>query len=176
MNEIDEKINQNMTNGQMHTSKPTPPQKGKSKWGYGIAAVYTLFALGILSLVFYSRTVNVDLVDENYYEKDLAYQNIIDRTAAAKTLEQDIKVSQTAENIIVSFPELTEVPYSEYSGNFRLLRPSEKDFDIVKDIALQRDGAISIPKERLPKGKWVAQVEWDAGAGKYYFEESFMMH
>jgi hypothetical protein len=48
-------------------------------WGKGIILVFVVFVLGIGVLVYRSMTKNIDLVTTNYYEKELKYQEQIDK-------------------------------------------------------------------------------------------------
>ena len=41
-------------------------------WGHGIAAVYTLFALGTASVVIFAMRQPVDLVSDDYYAQAVA--------------------------------------------------------------------------------------------------------
>ena len=53
----------------------------KFNWGYKILFVYLSFAGGILYLVYRTSLENRDLVSDNYYEEELAYQKVIDQSA-----------------------------------------------------------------------------------------------
>ena len=149
-------------------------KKKKSLWGWGIIFFYSIFVLAFIGLLIYTKTINVDLVDENYYEKDVAYQGTIDRMNNAKSLDSDITVKQVDTDISITFPEVAES--KDISGAIRVLRPSEKDFDINIPINLTHGYQVNVPKTNLPKGKWVVQVEWEANDIPYYFEKSIMVY
>ena len=44
-------------------------------WGWKITILYIFFAAGILTLVFLSIGQKIDLVDKNYYEKELVMKS-----------------------------------------------------------------------------------------------------
>ena len=50
----------------------------KFNWGWGIFIVLVLFIAFIGNLVYKSSQVRVDLVSENYYEKEIKYQHQIE--------------------------------------------------------------------------------------------------
>ena len=58
----------------------------KSAWGIGIFAGYGVFIIFVLALVLYASIQDVQLVEESYYEKGLAYQDRIDRRDRANQL------------------------------------------------------------------------------------------
>ena len=47
-------------------------------WGHKIIAVYVVFIAGMIFLVFKSSRQNIELVTEDYYAKELVYQQKID--------------------------------------------------------------------------------------------------
>jgi hypothetical protein len=149
-------------------------KKKKAYWGWGIAIFYSCFVVAILSFLFYSRTVNVDLVDENYYEKDLAYQGTIDRMENANALIGNVTLKQNGESIVVAFPD--DISPTDISGAMRVLRPSEKDFDMLLPVELDGEGKMNIDKSKMPKGKWVVQIEWETPDMPYYYEQSLMVY
>jgi len=149
-------------------------KRKKSFWGWGIAIFYSVFVAAILGFLFYSKTVNVDLVDEDYYEKDLAYQGIIDRMNRSGELETNVTVKQSADLITISFPTIASV--EDITGAVRVLRPSEKDYDLLLPVELNDDYRMTIAKVNMIKGKWVVQIEWEADGKSYYFEEALMVY
>ncbi len=52
-------------------------------WGKSIFWVFVAFATGILYLVYRATQTEFDLVEDDYYEKELAYQNQINQTNRA---------------------------------------------------------------------------------------------
>ena len=48
-------------------------------WGWKIALVYTLFALMTLGFVVLGSMKKVNLVEKDYYEKEIKYQEQIDK-------------------------------------------------------------------------------------------------
>ncbi len=59
-------------------------------WGWKITILYIFFAAGILTLVFLSISQKIDLVDKNYYEKELVHQSRLDQQANYASLEKNV--------------------------------------------------------------------------------------
>lgn len=55
----------------------------KLNWGFGIAAVYTVFALGIIGMVILASRQKNDLVTESYYEQAVHFQDKINASENA---------------------------------------------------------------------------------------------
>ena len=47
----------------------------KFNWGTGIGLFYVVFVVIMVSMVMFSARNNIDLVQEDYYEKDLNYES-----------------------------------------------------------------------------------------------------
>ena len=58
-------------------------------WGFKILMLYAAFVGMIIFLVFRTAHENIDLVTEDYYQQELAFQNKIDQTAAALQIGED---------------------------------------------------------------------------------------
>lgn len=117
-------------------------------------------------MVFLSFGHSNDLVDENYYAREIAYQDIIDRKANASALPERLEWKQDENGLLLIFPQ-TE---GKAEGIIEMLRPSGKDADRIFTIALNSDNAQFLNSAELIPGKYHYRVTWSA-AGTEYFEE-----
>jgi len=145
----------------------------KIHWGVGIIAGFLLFVLGILALVGLSMTRTVDLVNDQYYEKGLQYQErigILRRTAA---LEKKVLVSVYADDLTVQIPhQAADLPLT---GTITLYRPSSKAEDFATPLAPDAAGCQHIATTHLDRGLWRIQISWKAGTTEYYSEQPVMI-
>ena len=85
----------------------------KFTWGHAITLVFILFAGYILYFVYQSFQTNVDLVAEDYYAKEVAFQDRINQTANAVPFKDVIEVRVDEQGLILQFPEEIEVKESK---------------------------------------------------------------
>jgi hypothetical protein len=137
-------------------------------WGYKIIIVYVGFVLLILFMVFKSVGEKVELVTDNYYAKELQYQQRINHMHAANALSSPLEWKITSENVVFSFPE--EMRIEELSGTITFFRPSDKKFDKEFIIKPNVEGVQLISNNQLEKGLYKIQVEWNVGETIYYKE------
>jgi hypothetical protein len=137
-------------------------------WGIRITVLYLGFVALIMSLVFLSMNQKMDLETNEYYEKELHYQdriNTIDRTQA---LEEPLSWEIDQQTLALQFPSLMRGKTT--SGSIYFLRPSDaaldKTFKLPADTALGRN----IPLESLRKGVYKLQIDWEADGEQYYNE------
>ena len=144
----------------------------KINWGTGIIIAFISF---ISFIMYFIITVNVhdkyshDLVTEDYYKEELAYQNDIDKQKNAKALTENITYKKTTEGLIILFPKGFNV--EEITGQVFLYRPSNKHLDFETTISLSKNYLL-IPDKRLVDGRWNIKIDWQYKGQSYLYKES----
>lgn len=136
-------------------------------YGHAITIAFVLFMLFILSMVFKAFTLNFDLVSENYYDKEIRYQEQIEKTKNSRALAKDISWLLKDEGIEIRFPEKENFAIS---GTLQLMRPSDKSKDIITPISLNKNNVQLIEASKLMTGKYLLQIEWQQGETSYFYE------
>ena len=111
---------------------------------------------------------NHDLVAENYYEREIKYQSIIDKRDKTSLLKFDIKWSFDQEGLVINYPEMP----GKITGSVLLFRPSDKNLDITIEILADENNLQLVPSELLSRGKYLIEIEWKSGREEYYTEGS----
>ncbi|OBQ54607.1 FixH family protein [Tamlana sp. s12] len=144
----------------------------KINWGTGIVLAF----IGFISFIMYfivTMNVNKDfeheLVTEDYYGVELAYQNDIDKLNNANTLSENISYTKTKEGLLITFPK--DLNYKNITGKVILYRPSNKKLDFEEPIALE-DSKMFIVNERLIDGRWNLRIDWNYNGTSYLFKEA----
>ncbi|MFN7930029.1 MAG: FixH family protein [Blastocatellia bacterium] len=145
--------------------KPETNQR-KSLWGYGIAAVYTFFAVGTLGVVAFTMTQKVELVSKDYYAKEVKYDQQINRQRQTSELAEPMScgVSADGQSIRLQFPA------SAVTGAILLYRPSSSALDQEFAIAPEKDGTQALPTAKLARGVWRVKVTWSLAGREFYNE------
>jgi hypothetical protein len=146
----------------------TETKSSKSYWGYGIAAVYTLFALATLSFVAFTMTQKVELVTPDYYAQEVAYEQQINRLRQTQDLETQTTCELSPDGQFIRLqmpPKMVAV-----HGTILLYRPSESALDVQLALEPDEDGTQNIPTAKLPKGVWRIKVTWSFEGREFYNE------
>ncbi|TXG35223.1 FixH family protein [Seonamhaeicola maritimus] len=144
----------------------------KVNWGTGIVLAFIGF---IAFIMYFIVSMNVDdkydhdLVTEDYYAEELAYQKEIDKLKNAKALSENITYKKTEEGLTILFP--SNIDYKQITGKLFLYRPSNKQLDFESDISLSNPHLL-IPDTRLVDGRWNIKVDWQYNGNSYLFKES----
>lgn len=148
-------------------NKPENKQQ-KSLWGYGIAAVYTTFALATLGVVAFTMTQKVELVSSDYYTKEVKYEQQINRQRRTNALEQPVSctVSEDGQFVRIEFP----VKNAAVQGAILFYHPSESALDQEFQIHSDDKGVQLLPTAKLAKGAWHIKITWSAEGRDFYNE------
>ncbi|NEN23936.1 hypothetical protein G3O08_10540 [Cryomorpha ignava] len=114
----------------------------KLHWGHKIGIVYALFAGSMIFMLILSMQEKHELVNENYYENELAVQGKINADKNLKTADFDVDISSANKQILVSFMGLPsgDVP----TGTVMLYKPDDSSLDQTIDVALNADNKMLI--------------------------------
>ena len=141
----------------------------KINWGTGILIVIILFLIAIISFVIFSTTHKVNLVEEDYYPKELNFDSQIEKNSNTEALDEKLKFTQQKEFIVITFPGF--VKEKQVEGTILVYRPSDYDEDKLYKIELDENGSQFIPTIDLLKGKYIFKVDWTFNEINYFQEE-----
>ena len=122
-------------------------------WGKGIAIAMILFIGFIVYLTTIMMTRKVDLESEDYYVREIAYEQEIDALKNANVLE-DVNVKIEGEYLIVKVPDTMD--YQNIQLN--LLRPNNDELDRVYEIKGTK--TFTIPLKELEKGNYRYEISF----------------
>ena len=140
--------------------------KIKFNWGFGILFSIILFMTASLIAVVTMMNRDVDLVANNYYEKEVKYQKQIDMEKRTSELHEKIKVNVSNSTLYISFPDTASI-----TGELYFYRPSDdkKDFTVPIKIDDNREQAVNV--SNLLKGYWRLKINWKMNNNEYYSEQ-----
>jgi hypothetical protein len=141
----------------------------KISWGTKIAILYIGFVLLIGTLVGMCIKQKNDLVSEDYYQKELEFQNKIDDTKNADVLNEKITHTISDQNIELTFP--IEFKEKKVTGEIVFFRPSDASKDYKTSVILNDQEQQLIALNNLSKGMYKLQIGWKANDISYYNEE-----
>ncbi len=137
-------------------------------WGYKITFLYLGFVVMILTMVVMSIRQDIDLVTENYYEKEQDYIVQVQSSLNSATLEVPLQMDYQAKDkmLQLQFPK----DFAAIEGMIQFYRPSNADKDFQLDIEVDSSYLQQINLEELMTGLWKVKVNWSAD-GKTFFDE-----
>lgn len=143
----------------------------KINWGTGIVIAFIAFISFIMYFVVnmnVNKKYDHDLVTEDYYKKELEFQNDINKETNAKNLSENLNWKKTNEGLVITFPETFDI--NSISGKVFLYRPSNKQLDFETSISTSNHNLL-IPDTRLLDGRWNIKIDWKYKETSYLFKE-----
>lgn len=138
-------------------------------WGTKIIIGMGAFMLFIVCSVLYMVNKDSDtLIDDDYYEKGLVYDDVYDR-------KQNLQDDSAKPTIAIVNDTLSILFKSEQiKGNLSLKRPSDGGLD--KNIPLlTTTDVFKIPVSTLEKGNWLLELTWESHNRKYADTQSIFI-
>lgn len=115
-------------------------------WGKGLMIGMALFMGFILTLVITLMRHNVDLESEDYYERELVYNDKQEATANYQQLKQAIEVRQTKDEVLIVVPFNCD----NKSIVCDFIRPNDKTKDL--SFNMSNKNHLAFPKRLFDKG------------------------
>lgn len=142
-------------------------------WGYRIVIVFILFFTGLGVMVYTAMRQTNELVEENYYDKELKYQNVINGKNNFKRFNDSILVTTTDAAIVLKLP--AEAVQHLDSGTVHFLKPSAKADDKIIVLRTNNEGIQQLPKNEITPGFYMVKASWTAAGVSYYDERKVVI-
>ncbi|MEW6194032.1 MAG: FixH family protein [Bacteroidota bacterium] len=146
----------------------------KLTWGSGIAVIYILFVVILVTTVAIFMKEDVHLVTDEYYTKELAYQQQIDKINRTSKLQQQLEINIDRENVNLLFPTIFK--HSDLSGTIHFYRPSNLEKDFVVKVEPDSANKQIVTTSKMEKGLWKLKVDWNVNNISYYNEQILVVN
>jgi hypothetical protein len=139
----------------------------KLNWGWFVAILYCSFAAMIVTMAVRAGNERFDLVSNDYYGEELAYQKVIDAGKNQSELSAPLVIHTNEKYVLISFPK--EFKNKVLTGDLLFYSPVNSSWD--KDFKIsQNSDLVNIERSFLRKTKYTLKVSWEADGKKYYQE------
>jgi hypothetical protein len=143
-------------------------------WGNKLILVFIVFGSMISYMVYRCMQTPVNLVSEQYYKDELAYQTVIDGTRQANALSGKLVLVQEAgETVRLTLPNDMRGKAAE--GAIFFYCPSDVSRDRRIPLKVDAVGEQLIGKGIVPEGHYTVKVSWQAAGVNYFMEQPFVI-
>ena len=139
-------------------------------WGKGLAVAMVGFMLFILYMVVTLMSKSTDLESEDYYQKEIDFEQEISAIANMNGLKEKVEVSQNDNYVLVQFPELEDIDSIEVI----LFRPNNEKDDQL--FVLKDSKSLLIPKSKLNIGIYEMDIQFKIKDKKYLKKETIRIN
>jgi hypothetical protein len=147
--------------------------KLKINWGGGIVITIVVMVTFMLVLVFIATRQDYYLVDKDYYQKAVNYQEQIDKINNANSLDEKVNIQYNNKLLKLQFPNFFQ--NDSLAGTINLYSPVNEKYDL--NLSLKIDTSLSqfVSLAKLPKGRYKVKLDWTANE-KPFYQEIEIMH
>ncbi|MDH5604787.1 MAG: FixH family protein [Cyclobacteriaceae bacterium] len=144
-------------------------------WGNSIILSFLLFGALIFTMVAISMNQDINLVDSDYYNQELEYQEQIERINNYKALSNkpEFIFNPSTKSCLLTFPD--QSIQNNISGKVHFFRPSDASLDKIYSIEGQKANGFSFDVADLSPGLWLVKITWTMNNREYYFEENITL-
>lgn len=141
-------------------------------WGTRIVFTFIAFVGVIVTMVVISMRQDINLVADDYYVQELAYQDQMDRISNSNNLRElkpEINYDAHKKSITLSTRDGKDL-----DGTIYFFRPSDAALDKKYTIQLV-EGKQVFSSNDLSKGMWRVKVNWKTEDKEFYTEKVLIL-
>lgn len=116
----------------------------------------------------------VDLVSDQYYKDELAYQQVIDGMNRANALSGRVSLTPGQQGLSLTMPD--EMHGRPLKGNIVFYCASDAARDRTMPLAVDDFGRMTIAPGTVLPGHYQIKVGWVTGGLNYYSEQDLELH
>lgn len=139
--------------------------KFKFTWGHGIVVALACFIIFITSLVFFAGNMG-EMVEDNYYEKTIHYQDDIDAAKRVNSLTQKPEIIEQANGYLIRFYEQPE------GGSVLFLRLNNSKEDVRQPLKLNSRKEQLVHALDLEDCEYEVSIRWKQNGQDYLLKKT----
>ena len=151
----------------------TPEKPRRSLWPIAIVAYFVAFISAMVAWIIYASSQKMELVGDDYYEREVLYQREIDAAARARKEGANVAYQAGEEWITVRLPAAHKA--AEATGTIQLYRPNDSRMDRAIGLALAADGSQRVDASALAPGRWKLRVSWRVHGQDYLVDQPLVV-
>jgi hypothetical protein len=143
-------------------------------WGYRVVIILVVFVIGMLVMLYIAMQQNNDMIDSNYYDKELKYQEVINAKENLSRLHDSVFITATDSIVKIKIPiaAISEVK----DGSIEFIRSSNMKKDRLIPLQTDLAGVQIISRSQFIKGAYRVRIKWTSKTVPYYDERDVYMN
>ncbi len=139
-------------------------------WGKSITIVIVSFIAIVLGMVYVASKQTNEMIDKNYYDKEIKYQTLIDAAENLNKVSKDSLITQSQQSVQIKIPQA--LCHNFKHGKLVFLRNDDQKKDLEQAFTPDAEGLFALEKARFSKGRYKVRIEWMNENTPYYREQN----
>ncbi|MFT4094531.1 MAG: FixH family protein [Niabella sp.] len=140
-------------------------------WGYKVIITLVVFLAGMSAMVYIAMRQTNEIIDSNYYEREIKYQRVIDAKNNLLKLKDTVSMHIRGPYVLIGFPESAVGKID--SGKIEFVKLSDSKADRTFEMNTTNGPSYKIPVTALEQGWYTVRMEWQNNGTGYYLEQNF---
>lgn len=142
-------------------------------WGHKITLVILIFIISMLVMVFIAFKQNNEMMDDNYYEKEIKYQSLIDAAHNLNAVSDEVILIKTPNGLQLKIPVVLKSDFK--NGKIEFLSNNDHGKDKLLNFLPDSSGLFFINKSAISPGSYKVRIAWDNNNKSYYREQNLIL-
>lgn len=140
-------------------------------WGKGLTLFIVGFILAMLGMVYISFKQSNEMIEDNYYDREVKYQEVIDAKNRLTPYMSDLILRDSSNFILLELPKNISANIS--NGQIRLIKLDQASSDRTIEVS---NTISKLNKENLKKGTYRVKLNWENNNVSYFYENDLMVN
>jgi len=142
-------------------------------WGYKILVTIVVFILLMSGMVAVAYRQSNELIDNDYYNKEIEYQNLIDAARRLDSVNKDTLIFQDKNFIVLKIPEILIRGFEK--GTLEFLKISDEKRDLSVAFSPDNYGFYKMPRHDNLMGAYRIRILWTTSGKMFYREQNIVI-
>lgn len=144
-------------------------------WGHAAIAIPATIVVVFTTVLIMSMAEDrkTELVTDDYYAKEIQFQDQLDRVKNALAFETDFTWEKEGSYWVLGLTGNYDI--EEIEGSLTLFRPSDSKLDFEIPMQLDSNYQQRVPAALMVNGKYQLQVLWKVGDKECYLEKNIFI-
>lgn len=138
-------------------------------WGYKILIGFSTFVIGMLCMVGVAMKQSNEMIDDNYYDKELKYQDKIDASKNLSAVAEKLSITDSGNVVVLQLPLATIS--SNTTGTIECIRSAEQKKDVMLQLHVDATGKQVLPKTLFVNGVYQLRLDWVTNGTAYFHQQ-----
>jgi regulatory protein YycI of two-component signal transduction system YycFG len=140
-------------------------------WGKGITLFIIAFIATMLFMVYIAFKQSNEMIEDNYYDREVKYQEIIDAKKNLEPLMNQFILADSSQFIWLQLPAAASRDIK--NGQLRMIKMDRASADNTLKIS---QAETKIDKSAFLKGTYHIKLNWDSDGKTYFYEGDLMIN
>lgn len=153
----------------------TKDQPTGKLWMWSLITIISMFILFFASFAIWTFQDDVELVYDNYYDKDVVFEQQIRRVERTDALAIKPAVNYFSQREELTLKFSPAMAHLNPIGEVLLFRPADLHKDRLFPLDLIGDSLQTIKLPNMDRGLWRVKLSWTSKGLEYFYEQALMV-